>query len=165
MRFLLLITLIGITTWGGCKKEEPTKPESQPCVQEHSEFMIGKWNNPHYYETGIDMYNDSLDLEFELNLHADSTYAMEYFLFDTSFDPVVTYTLVDTGFYNFTCEGIGTFTTAFTYNYIDGILELNSFTEPARILDIRWDGLFGLGIKPEELGLGFSGRILIFRDV
>jgi hypothetical protein len=47
----------------------------------------------------------------------------------------------------------------FTYEYIHGVLTLDSDAEPTRVLNIRWDGFWGLIIKTRELGLPFSSNL------
>ena len=157
-----ILALFLFTILGGCK-EEKVQNDPQPCEPIHSAYIIGKWHGP-LYDGGLSNCVDALCIEFELNTYEDSTYSMDYLLFCSRCNPFEIYELADTGTYNFTCESTGSFTTRFHYNYIEGILELNSLTEPARILNIRWDGFWGLEIRTGELGLDFDGRLLVQKE-
>lgn len=159
-KVIIVIFVVILVT--GCQ-EESTGNEPQPCEEGDTELMIDRWNSP-VFDGAIESCIDTLCIEFELELYEDATYAMNYLLFNSFQDSIQIHSLVDTGTYDFICESKGIFTTRFTYSYVEGVLELNSITEPLRTLGIRWDGFWGLDINPEDLGLGFSARLLLQRD-
>lgn len=164
LNYYILLFCLVLTIVTACKEDDDSSNEPLPCEDRHSELLIDTWNNPIYDGVGLDRCVDTVCIEFELTLHEDSTYSMDYLLFSSRSDPLEIHTLVDTGTYTFICEQRGSYTTRFSYSYVEGILELNSQTEPQRILDIRWDGFWGLIINPDELGLGYSARLLLQRD-
>lgn len=163
-RSLLTLLSLSILLVLACNEDEPAPIDNGPwpCEDSHSAQMIDTWTNP-IFDGGPNNCVDTNCIDFKLVLYEDSTYSLDYSLFISNFEPVELQSLSDTGTYNFICEARGTFSMRFTFPYIDGVLELNSMTEPFRALDTRWDGFWGLAINPEDLGFDYRARLLLQR--
>lgn len=154
---ILAVCMVGFFS---CLNEDEIITDGLACLQEHNDQLIDDWSNP-VFDGNREQCLDTLCLEFSLKLETDSTYQMNYLLFDSNADSLILFELADTGTYQFICEERGVFHQRFTFGYIEGQLLLGSNSEPLRTLNIRWDGFWGLQIQTIELGLEFNTRLIL----
>ena len=142
-----------------CNQDDDVANMGEPCEAHNNDRIVDSWSSATYDPHGSCL--DGLCISCELVLREDATYQLNYSLFDFNQSPLVVHELQDMGTYSFECLERGTFQNRFTYSYINGVLVLDSATEPTRVLNIRWDGFKGLSIKTDELGLPFYANLLL----
>ena len=113
------------------------------CDADTGDVLVREWSDL-VFLGGSELCLDTLCMYFTLDLREDATYQWDYLLFKETTDSTYMVEHHDSGNYEFRCDMTGYFTTALTYDFVEGTLLLNSDTGVQDSLNIDWDGFYGL---------------------
>ena len=166
LRLTILLFLLSGTFFLACSLDEEEGTSiftSTDCTPADLQQLIGLWTDPIFF-SGEPSCADTLCLEFELDLRADSTYRLDYELFYQTTDTLYLAARHDSGTYLFNCQSAGVFTQRFLFEYVTGQLIFFPDQAPGDTLGIRWDGLYGLQIPAAQFHPSFLGTLLLQKD-
>ena len=155
---LLAFTFVSCTS----NKNDNVRPVLS-CVDNMNGLVIGSWSNPEFIANGHNCYlNACVDLSIELE--SSSFYRLDYTVLDTQTNTVLREVNLD-GYFTFNCterEYLSGHYSALSTARGELIMESDSI--PPAIWDVEKNGVLGLIIYPENLGLSHNVYITLDRN-